>query len=106
MSRAFDIHIHRLNNIKWDYNDDITTKDERDKQLIFHRAEFLARRPQVLMTNKNGTLIKVIKANKSLPRPGICPELIVCNYCKQYEKLNIDRLIDEIDDNIGLYGKE
>lgn len=76
MSRAFDTNIQLLNNIKSDYNNGIITKDERDKQLIFHIADFLATRPQVLMTNKDGTLIKVIKANKSLPRPGICPELM------------------------------
>jgi len=73
-----------------------------------NRAEFLARRPQILETNATGTIIKVKKASKSLPRGNcICPYELErgekCIMCTKLATLDFDRLIMHKRDIISQY---
>ena len=66
MSRAFDVHIENLVYYLMNSNmllstSQISLKNLKEK-INFYRSDFLSRRPQVLITDKNGNNIKVIKS--------------------------------------------
>ena len=119
MSRGFDYYDPQLYKIAIDIKDG---QKKEDPVAAFNcsakswpvtvaqmRHAYLSRRPQILTTNNSGTKMEVIKANKSLTRPGLCPygqdiRDVGCAFCSNITPIDIDAFIRSNDrDAIGEY---
>ena len=103
MKRAFDLAPIVFAKLMKDIKDG---QDTKNMQLQFDideiRGMFLSRRPQIMITNNDASMIKVVKAKVSLPRPDVCP-VEESWVCKNLTGLDIDEFINSKDDDIKKY---